>query len=84
MLRIWPEHRNLVGVASFNVPGYRPDLVAAYLSAEHGIGVRGGKFCAHPLLADGPRWNYASVDGYLSPNPDPRPPIDELISAAIR
>jgi hypothetical protein len=25
--------------------------VAAYLSAEHGIGVRDGKFCAHPLLA---------------------------------
>src|SRR5262249_44809516 len=49
-LRIWPEHRDLVGVVSFNVPGYRADLVAAYLSAEHGIGVRGGKFCAHPLL----------------------------------
>ena len=49
-LRIWPEVRELVGVASFNVPGYRADLVAAYLSAEHGIGVRGGKFCAHPLL----------------------------------
>jgi selenocysteine lyase/cysteine desulfurase len=51
VLRIWPEHSDLVGVASFNVPGYRADLVAAYLSAEHGIGVRGGKFCAHPLLA---------------------------------
>ncbi len=49
-LRIWPEHDDLVAVASFNVPGYRADLVAAYLSAEHGIGVRGGKFCAHPLL----------------------------------
>jgi selenocysteine lyase/cysteine desulfurase len=49
-LRIWPEHEDLVGVASFNVPGHRADLVAAYLSAEHGIGVRGGKFCAHPLL----------------------------------
>jgi selenocysteine lyase/cysteine desulfurase len=50
-LRFWPEHQDLVGVVSFNVPGYRADLVAAYLSAEHGIGVRGGKFCAHPLLA---------------------------------
>jgi selenocysteine lyase/cysteine desulfurase len=50
-LRIWPDHDDLVAVASFNVPGYRADLVAAYLSAEHGIGVRGGKFCAHPLLA---------------------------------
>jgi selenocysteine lyase/cysteine desulfurase len=25
-------------------------LVAAYLGAEHGIGVRSGCFCAHPLL----------------------------------
>src|SRR5579875_932160 len=49
-LRIWPGHGDLVGVASFNVPGYRADLVAAFLSAERGIGVRGGKFCAHPLL----------------------------------
>jgi selenocysteine lyase/cysteine desulfurase len=111
-LRVWPEHDDVVGVASFNVPGYRADLVAAFLSAEHGIGVRGGKFCAHPLLerfglgasgavrasiglgtsgddvdailraladltAEGPKWEYASVDGYLSPNPDPRPSIDE-------
>ena len=108
VLRIWPDHRELVGVASFTVPGYGADLVAAYLSAEHGIGVRGGRFCAHPLLArlglneagavrasiglgtssddvdallgaldhllaDGPSWNYTSVDGYLSPTPDPRP-----------
>jgi selenocysteine lyase/cysteine desulfurase len=51
VLRIWPAHDDLVAVASFNVPGHRADLVAAYLSAEHGIGVRGGKFCAHPLLA---------------------------------
>ena len=31
--------------------GSDPGLVAAYLSAEHGIGVRDGRFCAHPLLA---------------------------------
>ncbi len=28
----------------------RPGHVGAYLSAEHGIGVRDGRFCAHPLL----------------------------------
>jgi selenocysteine lyase/cysteine desulfurase len=50
LLKIWPEQRDLVGVASFTVPRYRSDLVAAYLSAEYGIGVRGGRFCAHPLL----------------------------------
>jgi selenocysteine lyase/cysteine desulfurase len=115
-LRVWPGHTDLVGVVSFNVPGYRADLVAAYLSAEHGIGVRGGKFCAHPLLqrfglgdtgavrasiglgtstddvdailraieilvADGPSWDYVAVDGYLSPNPDPRPSVDDVFAA---
>ena len=115
-LRLWPEHSDLVGVASFNVPGYRADLVAAYLSAEHGIGVRGGRFCAHPLLerfglaetgavrasiglgtsgedvaailnaldrliADGPAWEYAEVDGYVSPVPDPRPSLGEVLAS---
>lgn len=117
-LRIWPQHGDLVGVASFNLPGYRADLVAAYLSAEHGIGVRGGKFCAHPLLhrfgladggavrasiglgtssddvdailaaldnliSHGPAWNYESVDGFLSPTPDPRPPLHELLGGDL-
>jgi selenocysteine lyase/cysteine desulfurase len=36
-----------VGVVSFSVDGYDADLVAAVLSAEHGIGVRDGAFCAH-------------------------------------
>lgn len=116
-LRIWPEHRDLVAVASFTVPGYRADLVAAYLSAEHGIGLRGGKFCAHPLLQRfglaeggavrasiglgtagedieallhalerlierGPSWQYASVDGYASPTPDPRPPLEQMLHGA--
>ena len=36
---------------TFTVPDHDPGLVAAYLAAEHGIGVRDGRFCAHPLLA---------------------------------
>jgi selenocysteine lyase/cysteine desulfurase len=40
-----------VGVASFNLDGYRHPLLAAILSAEHAIGVRHGCFCAHPLIA---------------------------------
>jgi selenocysteine lyase/cysteine desulfurase len=36
-----------VGVVSFTVDGHDPGLVAAYLSAEYGIGVRDGAFCAH-------------------------------------
>jgi selenocysteine lyase/cysteine desulfurase len=40
-----------VGLATFNLEGYRHPLLAAILSAEHAIGVRHGCFCAHPLLA---------------------------------
>jgi selenocysteine lyase/cysteine desulfurase len=51
VLRIWPDSADTVGVVGFTVAGHDPGLVAAYLSAEHGIGVRDGQFCAHPLLA---------------------------------
>jgi selenocysteine lyase/cysteine desulfurase len=49
--RIWPDSADPVGVLTFTVPGHDAGLVAAYLAAEHGIGVRDGRFCAHPLLA---------------------------------
>jgi len=49
--RIWADSAEPVGVVTFTVPGHDAGLVAAYLSAEHGIGVRDGRFCAHPLLA---------------------------------
>ncbi|MEE1928689.1 aminotransferase class V-fold PLP-dependent enzyme [Streptomyces sp. TRM 70351] len=39
-----------VGVVSFTVAGLPAAEVAAALSADHGIGVRDGLFCAHPLL----------------------------------
>jgi selenocysteine lyase/cysteine desulfurase len=51
VLRIWGDSGEPTGVVSFTVEGADPGLVAAYLSAEHGIGVRDGRFCAHPLLA---------------------------------
>jgi len=50
VLRIWPDSAEPVGVVTFTVEGHDPGLVAAYLAAEHGIGVRDGRFCAHPLL----------------------------------
>lgn len=53
VLRIWPEDDaevEAIGVVSFTVAGYHAGWVAAYLSAEHGIGVRDGRFCAHPLI----------------------------------
>jgi selenocysteine lyase/cysteine desulfurase len=50
VLRIWADSAEPTGVVGFAVEGADPGLVAAYLSAEHGIGVRDGRFCAHPLL----------------------------------
>jgi selenocysteine lyase/cysteine desulfurase len=51
VLRIWADSAEPTGVVSFTVAGTDPGLVAAVLSAEHGIGLRDGRFCAHPLLA---------------------------------
>jgi len=51
LLQVWDDSTDRVGVIGFTVAGHDPGRVAAYLSAEHGIGVRDGKFCAHPLLA---------------------------------
>jgi selenocysteine lyase/cysteine desulfurase len=50
VLRLWPDSADPVSVVSFTVAGHDAGLVAAYLSAEHGVGVRDGRFCAHPLL----------------------------------
>jgi selenocysteine lyase/cysteine desulfurase len=40
------------GVACFTLDGVPHGLVAAALSAEHGIGVRSGCFCAHELVRE--------------------------------
>lgn len=42
------SHR--VGVVTFSIRGVDSSLVSAVLSAEYGIGVRDGKFCAHLLV----------------------------------
>ncbi|WP_433022099.1 aminotransferase class V-fold PLP-dependent enzyme [Kribbella sp. CA-294648] len=39
-----------VGTVCFTVEGVSSNLVSAALSAEYGIGVRDGKFCAHQLV----------------------------------
>ena len=39
-----------VGTVCFTVEGVSSTLVSAALSAEYGIGVRDGKFCAHQLV----------------------------------
>lgn len=50
VVRAFSDVADSVGVVTFTVPG-DPGLVAAALAAEHGVGVRDGRFCAHPLLA---------------------------------
>lgn len=51
LLSIWEPDGDRVGIVAFTVRGWHPSGLAAALSAEHGIGVRDGAFCAHPLLA---------------------------------
>ncbi|MGP0222837.1 aminotransferase class V-fold PLP-dependent enzyme [Paenarthrobacter sp. NCHU4564] len=48
--RIFSDSTDTIGVVNFSVEGFDAGLVAAYLAAEHGVGLRDGRFCAHPLL----------------------------------
>lgn len=48
--QIFSDSTDTIGVVNFSVEGFDAGLVAAYLSAEHGVGLRDGRFCAHPLL----------------------------------
>lgn len=50
-LSIWEPAGDRVGIVAFTVRGWHPSAFAAALSAEYGIGVRDGAFCAHPLLS---------------------------------
>jgi selenocysteine lyase/cysteine desulfurase len=47
---LWDSDTPRLGIVAFNVRGYWHSQVAAILSAEYGIGVRHGCFCAHPLM----------------------------------
>ena len=47
---IFGDDADRAPVVTFTVDGVESSLVSAALSAEHGIGVRDGKFCAHPLV----------------------------------
>ena len=48
--RVWPDDHPRTGLLTFSLAGVPYDLLAAVLSAEHGIGIRHGCFCAHPLM----------------------------------
>ncbi|MFI6908467.1 aminotransferase class V-fold PLP-dependent enzyme [Nonomuraea sp. NPDC050394] len=49
-LSLWGPDHPRVGIVSFVVDGYSAREVAEALSGEYGIGVRDGKFCAHPFV----------------------------------
>lgn len=49
-LSIFGADQDRVGVVSFTVGGHDAGYLAAALSAEHGIGVRDGAFCAHIVV----------------------------------
>ncbi|PKA37165.1 aminotransferase class V-fold PLP-dependent enzyme [Streptomyces sp. SM8] len=48
--RLFGAGADRVGVVSFTAEGWHSSHLAAALSAEYGIGVRDGLFCAHPLV----------------------------------
>ncbi|GAA2603082.1 aminotransferase class V-fold PLP-dependent enzyme [Streptomyces tubercidicus] len=50
VLSLFGDDAARVGVLSFVVDGWNSSHFAAALSAEYGIGVRDGLFCAHPLV----------------------------------
>ncbi|WP_426497627.1 aminotransferase class V-fold PLP-dependent enzyme [Streptomyces sp. D54] len=50
VLSLFGDDAPRVGVISFVVRGWNSSHFAAALSAEYGIGVRDGLFCAHPLV----------------------------------
>jgi selenocysteine lyase/cysteine desulfurase len=47
LLRLFDTEVDRVATVSFALEGYEPGWLAAVLSAEYGIGVRDGAFCAH-------------------------------------
>jgi selenocysteine lyase/cysteine desulfurase len=51
-LTLWGPRHPRIGVVAFTVDGWPAGKLAAALSAEYGIGVRDGAFCAHPFVAE--------------------------------
>lgn len=49
-LALWGPDHPRIGVVSFTVAGHPAREVAEILSTEYGIGVRDGRFCAHPFV----------------------------------
>ena len=61
---IWSADHPRVGIVTFNVGDLHHSLVAAALSAEWGIAVRDGCFCAHPLIMELLHVDAGQVDAF--------------------
>ncbi|GAB1691880.1 aminotransferase class V-fold PLP-dependent enzyme [Krasilnikovia sp. M28-CT-15] len=68
-LRLFGPAEPRVGIVSFTVLGADPDELATTLGRGHGIGVRTGLFCAHPLT----RRLLAEATARLDPGATPAP-----------
>jgi selenocysteine lyase/cysteine desulfurase len=74
LLDLWPEGAcDRLGVATFMVDGFPDRLLAQILAAEHGVGVRNGRFCAHPFVGELIRRNHDTA-GAASAADDGRGP----------
>ncbi|MFD0278405.1 aminotransferase class V-fold PLP-dependent enzyme [Kitasatospora sp. NPDC127111] len=69
-----------VGVLSFVVQGWNSSHFSAALSAEYGIGVRDGLFCAHPLVRALLNDDAPAVDSTCGA-PDPSLPGERSLNA---
>ena len=66
-LRLFDPTAPRVGIVSFTVPGVDPVELATALGRHHGIGVRAGLFCAHPLT----RRLISEASARLDPHAEP-------------
>ena len=46
---VFGDRQPRVGIVSLALPAHDASVIADRLAREHGIGVRAGQFCAHPL-----------------------------------
>lgn len=83
--RLFGDDHDRLPLVTFTVAGISAELVSTVLSAEHGIGVRDGKFCAHllvdHLLAHGDQSTAARVSLGLATTGEQ---VDRFVAALTR
>jgi selenocysteine lyase/cysteine desulfurase len=82
----WPDDHPRIALITFNLAGWKHGLLGAALSAEHGIAVRDGCFCAHPLLLellDVPTETALRLHAQMRAGQDPELPGAVRVSAGL-